>query len=118
MRTISSVSTGRTRRFTTLACTTRLLPKFRNILILLYQVHYIIAGSISAFQLVSISARRLRRLVSRVARFVAPQHSTKLLPERRLAKRDRPPAKRRKAEMLTSGGRRPERADKLPKVAC
>src|SRR5215207_3568300 len=53
MRTISSVSTGRTRRFTTLACTTRLLPKFRNILILLYQVHYIIAGSISAFQLVS-----------------------------------------------------------------
>src|SRR5215212_5214041 len=50
MRTISSVSTGRTRRFTTLACTTRLLPKLRNILILLYQVDYIIAGSISAFQ--------------------------------------------------------------------
>jgi hypothetical protein len=53
-----------------------------------------------------------------VARFVAPQHSTKLLPEFRLEKRDRARAERRKAEMLTSGGRRLERADKLPKVAC
>src|SRR5215204_1936393 len=69
MRTISSVSTGRTRRFTTLACTTRLLPKLRNILILLYQVDYIIVGSISAFQHATpfglrLSARRLWRLVS------------------------------------------------------
>src|SRR5215207_6540658 len=71
MRTISSVSTGRTRRFTTRACTTRLLPKLRNILILLYQVDYIIVGSISAFQRFStlrpdglrLSARRLWRLV-------------------------------------------------------
>src|SRR5215216_2390504 len=65
MRTISSVSTGRTRRFTTLACTTRLLPKLRNILILLYQVDYIIAGGLSAFQHATpfglrLSARRLR----------------------------------------------------------
>src|SRR5215207_4603522 len=113
MRTISSVSTGRTRRFTTRACTTRLLPKLRNILILLYQVDYIIVGSISAFQRFStlrpsgfacqhgafggLSARsgwRLRfQLVSRVARFVAPQRSTELLSSR-LAKRERARAER------------------------
>jgi predicted amino acid dehydrogenase len=37
-----------------------------------------------------------------VARFVAPQHSTKLLPERRLEKRERARAERQQAEMLTS----------------
>src|SRR5215203_2080591 len=76
MRTISSVSTGRTRRFTTRACTTRLLPKLRNILILLYQVDYIIVGSISAFQRFSISARyALRASLVSTAPLAPCQHA-------------------------------------------
>jgi hypothetical protein len=58
------------------------------------------------------------RLVSRMAWFVAPQRSTELLPESRLAKRDRARAKRQKAELLTSRPQGDVLTSRLFKAAC
>src|SRR5918998_2044643 len=115
MRTISSVSTGRTRRFTALACIPRSFPWLPNILTHMYQPNYILDSGVRRLLGEPFHHARIRSFPPATAKISvlslhSPHHVS--IPSPRTAKRRRRAHRRLSPGPGGGGGS----ADKLPQI--